>query len=131
MNKSIHAANAAIAVLLGLMLGACATKQGRDFDDAYAGQITPGETTKADIRNRLGPPAIASKAGTEDEWIYAYYQGGGLGATIKNWFGQSDPYNPLDQQQKRLIVTFQGDRVKQARFVQELPPPNPLEQAYR
>ena len=123
MNKAIHAAKAGAAVLLAITLGACATKQGRDFDDAYARQITPGETTKADVRNKLGRPVIVSREGAEDVWIYAYYEGGGM----KNWFG---PYNQSGTQ-KRLVVTFAGDRVKQATFTQELPTPDPLEEAYR
>jgi outer membrane protein assembly factor BamE (lipoprotein component of BamABCDE complex) len=129
MYKSIHAATASTAVVLAaITLGACATKYGRDFDDAYARQITPGETTKADVRNKLGRPPIVSREG--DVWIYGYYERDGT-ATLKNWFGQSDPNNPLGAQQKRLVVTFNGDKVKEARFIQELPTPDPLEGAYR
>lgn len=131
MNKTIHAARAGTAVLLAITLGACATRQGRDFDDAYASQITPGTTTKADIRNKLGRPALVSRGGEEDVWIYGYYEGGGMGVAFKRWFGQTDLNNPLGAQQKRLIVTFKGDSVKEARFKQELPPPDPLEEAYR
>lgn len=125
MKMAIAAARAGTAVLLVITLGACATKLGRDFDDAYARQIKPGETTKADVLSKLGRPAIVSRAGEEDVWIYGYYEGGGLGVTFKNWFGQGDPYNPLGAQQKRLVVTFKGDSVKEAKFVQEYPPPAP------
>ena len=131
MNMTIHTARAGIAILLAITLGACATKLGRNFDDAYARQITPGETTKADIRNKLGRPPVVRRDGESDVWIYAYYEGGGPGATLNSWFGQSDPNNPLGAQQKRLTVTFNGDRVKDARFIQELPLPDPLEEAYR
>ena len=131
MNKAIHAARAGTAILLAITLGACATKLGRDFDDAYARQITPGETTKADIRNKLGRPVLVSREGEQDVWIYGYYEGGGLGVAFKSLFGQTDLNNPLGAQQKRLVVTFKGDSVKAARFEQELPPPDPLEEAYR
>jgi outer membrane protein assembly factor BamE (lipoprotein component of BamABCDE complex) len=125
MRKAIAAAKAGTAVLLAITLGACATKLGRDFDDAYARQIKPGETTKADVLNKLGRPATVSRAGEEEVWISGYYEGGGLGVTVKNWFGQGDPYNPLAAQQKRLVVTFKGDSVKDSKFVQEYPPPAP------
>ena len=131
MNKSICAARAGTAVLLAITLGACATKLGRDFDAAYARDIKPGETTKADVRNNLGRPILVSKGETEDVWIYGYYSGGGWGITLKEWFGQTDLNNPLGAQQKRLTVTFKGDSVKEASFRQELPPPDPLEEAYR
>ena len=131
MNMTIHTARAGIAILLAITLGACATKLGRNFDDAYARQITPGETTKANIHNKLGRPSVVRRDGESDVWIYAYYEGGGLGVAFNSWFGQSDPNNPLGAQQKRLVVTFNGDRVKEARFIQELPLPDPLEEAYR
>jgi outer membrane protein assembly factor BamE (lipoprotein component of BamABCDE complex) len=131
MNKTIHAARAGIAVLLAITLGACATRQGQDFDATYAGEIKPGTTTKADIRSKLGRPSIVSRGGDEDVWIYGYYEGGGMGVTLKRWFGQSDLNNPLGGQQKRLVVTFKGDSVKEAMFAQELPPPDPLEEQYR
>ena len=131
MNKPICAAKIGTAVLLAITLGACATQQGRDFDAAYASEIKPGETTKADIRNKLGRPVLVSHGGEEDVWIYGYYEGGGLGVTLKRWFGQADLNNPLGAQQKRLVVTFKGDSVKEATFRQELPLPDPLEEAYR
>jgi outer membrane protein assembly factor BamE (lipoprotein component of BamABCDE complex) len=131
MITTIHAANAGTAILLAIALGACATKLGRDFDTAYARQITPGQTTKADVRNMLGPPALVSRSGQEDVWIYGYYEGGGLGTTVKNWFGQTNPNNPMGAQQKRLVITFKGDSVKEAKFSQELRSPDQLEEAYR
>jgi len=125
MNKAIHATRAGTAVVLAITLGACAT-QGRNFDDAYARQIKAGETTKADVRNKLGRPVIVKRAGENDVWIYAYYESGG---PFKNWFA---PYDPsAGAQQKRLVVTFERDTVKDAKFVQELPQPDPLEEAYR
>ena len=131
MNQTIHAARMGAAVLLAVTLGACATQQGRDFDATYASAIKPGETTKADIRNKLGRPVLVTHGGEEDVWIYGYYEAGGLGVTFNRWFGQTDPNNPLGAQQKRLVVTFKGDSVKEAMFKQELPLPDPLEEAYR
>ena len=132
MNKTIHVdTKAGAAVLLAITLSACATRMGRDFDDAYARQIKPGETTKAEIRSRLGRPVQVSQAGEEDMWTYAYYEGSGMSFEVRKWFGQIDPNNPRGEQQKRLVVTFKGDTVKEARFRQELPLPDPLEEAYR
>jgi outer membrane protein assembly factor BamE (lipoprotein component of BamABCDE complex) len=131
MNTTIYAAKAAAAILLAITLGACATELGRNFDDAYASDIRLGQTTKADVRAKLGRPAVVLKGSEDDVWIYAYYQGGGFGAVMKDWFGQADPNNPRGAQQKRLEITFKGDIVKESRFKQELPPPDPLEEAYR
>ncbi len=132
MNKPIqHAVRAGAAVLLAITLSACATQMGRDFNDAYAREIKPGQTTKAEIRSRLGRPAFVSRVGEEDTWTYAYYKGGGMGVEIRKWFGKSSLINPNGEQQKSLVVTFTGDSVKDARFKQELPLPDPLEEAYR
>jgi outer membrane protein assembly factor BamE (lipoprotein component of BamABCDE complex) len=131
MNKTIHAARAGAAVLLAITLSACATRMGRDFNDDYAREIKPGETTKAEIRSRLGRPVYVSRGSEEDVWTYAYYKGGGVGVEIRNWFGRPDPINPFGGQQKSLVVTFKGDTVKEATFKQELPRPDPLEEAYR
>ena len=132
MTRTIHAARAGAVVLLATTLGACATKVGRDFDDVYAQQIKPGVTTKAEIRGRLGRPALVHGTDNHDNdiWTYAYYNGGGLGATLRNWWTY-DPINPTGAQQKRLVITFKGDSVKEARFTRELPLPDPLEEAYR
>jgi len=65
-----------------------------------------------------------------DTWIYAYYSGGGLAVWFRNWWA-FDPSNPTGAEQKRLVITFKGDRVEEARFTRELPRPNPLEEAYR
>ena len=125
MTRTIHAARAGAVVLLATTLGACATKSGRDFDDAYAQQIKPGVTTKAEIRGRLGVPALVTATDNHDNdtWIYAYYSG----AVFRNWW----TYGPPAGEQKRLVITFNGDSVKEATFTRELPPPNPLEEAYR
>ena len=131
MNKLIHAARAGAAVLLAIAMSGCASRLGRNFDDAHVPQIKPGETTKAEIRSRFGPPALVSRAGEEDTWTYAYYEGSGVGADIRRMFGRIDPNNPTGGQQKRLVVTFKGDTVKGSNFTQEFPPPALLEEAYR
>jgi len=125
MTRAIHAVRAGAVVLLATTLGACATQQsGRDFDDAYAQQIKPGVTTKAEIRGRLGRPAVVQSTDNHDQdiWTYAYYKAGG-----STWW----TFDPMKAQQKRLVITFKGDSVKEARFMRELPPPDPLEEAYR
>jgi len=131
MNMTLNAARTGTAILLAITLGACANQSGRNFDDSYASQITPGQTTKADVRAKLGRPAVVIKEGERDIWVYAYYQGGGFGAQMKNWFGQADPNNPWGAEQKRLEIAFKGDTVKESRFKRELPLPDPLEEAYR
>ena len=132
MNQTFHdLVKLGTAVLLAVTLSACATRLGRNFDDAYAAQIKPGETTKAEIHGRLGTPALASRAGEEDQWTYAYYEGLGAVSGLGHWFGRVDPSNPNGGQQKRLVVTFKGETVKDAKFTREFPPPYPLEPAYR
>ena len=129
--RSCDAIKFGTAVLLAITLGACATRLGRNFDDAYATQIKPGETTKAEIHGRLGTPALASRAGEEDQWTYAYYEGLGAVGGLGQWFRRIDTSNPNGGQQKRLVVTFKGETVKEAKFTREFPPPYPLEPAYR
>ena len=124
MNKTIHAARAGVAVLLAIMLSACATEMGKNFNDAYARDIKPGQTTKAEIRSNLGRPASVIRGSDVDTWTYSYYKGG----SFANWF-QSDPTS--GQQQKSLVVTFKGDVVATAKYRQDLPAPDPLEEAYR
>src|SRR5262245_6478208 len=132
MTRTIPAARAGAVVLLAITLGACATTSGRNFDDAYAQEIKPGVTTKADIRSRLGRPILvhATDDHAHDTWTYAYYTGGGLGHWFRSWW-TVDPNNPLGGQQKRLVITFKGDTVQESKFIRELPQPDPLEEAYR
>lgn len=132
MDKTIHfAARVGVAVLVSIALSACATRLGRNFDEAYATQIKPGETTKADVHSRLGRPALVSRSGDEDTWTYAYYESNGMGGEVRRWFGNIDINNPNGGHQKRLVITFKGDTLKAADFKQEFPLPNPLEPAYR
>ena len=121
MNKTIRVARASGAVLLAITLSACVTQLGRDFNEAYAEQIKPGETTKAEIRRALGRPVAVDRGSEEDIWTYAYYKGSGVIFEFGTGTGQ----------QKRLVVKFSGEKVKEAKFNRELPIPDPLEEAYR
>ena len=122
MIKAIVAVKACTAMLLALSLGACATKLGRNFDDAYVQKIKPGETTKAEIREKLGRPPLRSRVGDEEIWTYAYYEGRGWLGYMTN-VAFSDEVDPTLGKQKRLTIVFQGDSVKDSKFVVELPRP--------
>jgi outer membrane protein assembly factor BamE (lipoprotein component of BamABCDE complex) len=121
MIKMIDAAKACTAILLAIALSACATKLGRNFDDVYAQQIKPGQTTKEEVRQKLGRPAILSRSADEETWTYAYYVGRNLGFDVWDMFGGADPETQGQGSQKRLIVTFKGDVVKDSKFAVELP----------
>jgi outer membrane protein assembly factor BamE (lipoprotein component of BamABCDE complex) len=119
MIKTMNAANMCIAILLATALSACATKLGRNFDDAYAQQIKPGETTKAQVREKLGRPAgLLRMSGDEEIWTYAYYEGRGA---LGYMFGTVDPEFGQQGSQKRLTVSFKGESVKESKFLVELP----------
>jgi outer membrane protein assembly factor BamE (lipoprotein component of BamABCDE complex) len=118
MIKTMNAAKACIAMLLTVTLSSCATKLGRNFDDVYARQIKPGETTKAEVRDKLGRPAMLRTSGDEEVWTYAYYEGRGA---LGYMFGTIDPEFGDQGSQKRLTVSFKGDSVKESKFVVELP----------
>ena len=120
MTTTIYAAKACIAVLLAITLNACATKLGRNFDDTYAQQIKPGETTKAEIRERLGRPPLVRGSKDQETWTYAYYEGRNWGYKIVDMMGFTDA-DETQGKQKRLVVDFKGDVVRAAKFTQELP----------
>jgi outer membrane protein assembly factor BamE (lipoprotein component of BamABCDE complex) len=133
MTRTIHAIRAGVVVVVTLMLGACATTLGRDFDGSYAQQIKPGETTKADVRSKLGRPVLVQATDDHDRdvWTYSFYEGGGLWVTFGNWFGGRDPTNPYGARQMSLVIKFKGDKVAEATFLRQLPMPDQLEEAYR
>ena len=91
---------------------------GRNFDGAYAQQIKPGETTKAEVREKLGRPAMLRTSGDEEVWTYAYYEGRGA---LGYMFGTIDPEFGDQGSQKRLTISFKGDSVTESKFVVELP----------
>lgn len=115
MSKTTNAARGCFAVLLAVSLTACATRLGHDFDDGYAKQIKPGETTKAQVSEKLGRPPLRRTAGDEETWTYAYYKGA---ASLGAMFGYADPNQGS---QKRLTIKFKGDVVQDSKFVVELP----------
>ena len=121
MIKTIDAAKACTAIVLANALSACATKLGRNFDDVYAQQIKPGETTKEEVRSKLGRPVLLSRSGDEETWTYAYFTGRNLAFEDLNIFSDVDPETQGQGSQKRLIVTFKGDVVKASKFAVELP----------
>jgi outer membrane protein assembly factor BamE (lipoprotein component of BamABCDE complex) len=121
MIRTIDVAKTCAVLLLAFALSACATKLGRNFDDKYAQQIKPGETTKTEVRKNLGRPALLSRTGDEETWTYAYYAGRFF---YDMGFGEYDPETLGQGSQKRLIVTFQGDVVKNSKFAVELPKSN-------
>jgi outer membrane protein assembly factor BamE (lipoprotein component of BamABCDE complex) len=123
MIKTTGLAKTCTVVLLSISLTACVTKLGRDFNDKYAQQIKPGETTKEEVRKKLGRPALLSRSGEEETWTYAYYVGK-LFYSYDLGFGNSDPETQGQGDQKRLVVTFKGDVVKDSKFAVELPKPN-------
>ena len=118
MTKTIDTARACIAIVLAIMLSACATTLGRKFDEAYAQQIKTGETTKTEVLGKLGRPVLRKGTGDEETWTYAYYNSG----SITDWFKNA---NEDSQQgpgrQTRLVVVFKGDVVKSSQFTQEIP----------
>ena len=131
MTKSIPLAKMAALLVAATTLSACATKAGRNFDAGYAPEIKPGVTTKADVRSRLGRPILVSRGTDLDTWTYSYYEGGGMSTALRTMFWGADPVNPLGSQQKTLKVSFKGDTVSDVKFTRDLPPPDPLEEAYR
>ena len=111
------------ALALALVLTACSTTLGRDFNDQYAEQIKSGETTKTEVLQKLGPPSLRKRGNDEETWTYAYYTGPGA----IRWFTVNNALEEAQYgrgNQKRLIVTFSGDVVKAAKFTREIPEPH-------
>jgi outer membrane protein assembly factor BamE (lipoprotein component of BamABCDE complex) len=111
-----------VALSLAILLGACATTLGRDFSEEYAQQIKSGETTKAQVLDRLGRPSLRKGGKDEETWTYAYYEGGGMANWFNTWTQDVDPQYGLGKQ-KRLVIVFSGDVVKSSTFRREIPEP--------
>jgi outer membrane protein assembly factor BamE (lipoprotein component of BamABCDE complex) len=118
MNTTFDTVKACIAISLAIMLTACTTTLGRNFDEEYAQHIKSGETTKADVLGKLGRPVLRKETGDEATWTYAYYHGGGL----LYWFNTSNEDLQYGTgKQIRLVVVFKGDVVKSSVYTQEIP----------
>jgi outer membrane protein assembly factor BamE (lipoprotein component of BamABCDE complex) len=120
MIKTTNAARACFAILLAITLSACATRMGRDFDSVWAQQIKPGETTKTEVREKLGRPPLIARSLDGETWTYAYYQGRGALA-VMDMLGWTDAEDRDQGSQKRLTITFKGDSVAESKYVVELP----------
>lgn len=120
MIKTTNAARACFAILMAIALSACATRMGRDFDSAYAQQIKPGETTKTEVREKLGRPPLIARSADGEIWTYAYYRGRGALA-LMDMLGWTDAEDRDQGSQKRLTITFKGDSVAESKYVVELP----------
>jgi outer membrane protein assembly factor BamE (lipoprotein component of BamABCDE complex) len=72
---------AAFAVFALLLLPACSTQIGRDFDlSAFDSSVRRGTTTQADVRGWLGEPggvgmSVDSAGERFEEWSYYYAEG--------------------------------------------------------
>ena len=96
---------------------------GRDFNEEAAQQIQSGETTKSQVLERLGKPAMRKGTKEEEIWTYAYYTGPGP----VRWLFQNNATEEAQYgrgNQKRLIVVFSGDVVKSSNFTREIPEPH-------
>ena len=125
MSRTKTALRALPVLLLALALSACATRLGRNFDDAYAQQIKPGETTREEVLANLGRTQLISRSGDEETWTYAYYEGRNAAYNLMHMLGLRDAETTQAVgKQKRLIVVFKGDVVKDSVFREELPVAN-------
>ena len=124
MTVTIHAIKAGIALVLALVLTACVTTLGRDFNEEYARSIKSGETTKTEVLGKLGAPSLRKGGKDEETWTYAYYTGPGVFGWMNIAFSSSDEAQYGLGKQKRLVVMFAGDVVKAATFTQEIPEPH-------
>ncbi|MCC7483368.1 MAG: outer membrane protein assembly factor BamE [Burkholderiales bacterium] len=118
MSKWIVIGKVCAALALSAVAAGCATKLGRNFDETYAEQIKSGETTKAEVLDRLGRPVIRHASGGEETWTYAYYDGPGFGTYVNT--AQEDLQYGLGKQ-SRLIIVFKGDVVRASRLTREIP----------
>ena len=100
--------NMLIIVLAVLVGPSCAPKIGRDINKSSVSAIERGVTTKAQVRQNLGEPNSITTTSTGEIWSYRYMQGMNYAETWGAFLGTRD-YGGVH---KMLIVTFDGDRVK-------------------
>lgn len=89
--------------LLACTLVGCASPGisiGRPFDDHYVAELKPEETTKEQVRARLGEPWRQYTTQVAETWTYSY----------------SDDFSPAPAARGRhqlLIIAFKGERVSE------------------
>ncbi len=121
MNQTTRAVRACIAILLAISLTACVTRLGRDFDEAAAKQIKSGETTKAELLKTLGRPSLVTGPDAEEVWTYAFFRGRNFAYNLMQQVGFLDADAQMQGTQKRLVITFKGDSVKEWQLRDEIP----------
>ena len=105
----------ALIVVLAVLVGpGCTPKIGRDINKSSVSAIERGVTTKAQVRANLGEPKSVTTTSTGETWSYQYMQGMNYGETWAALFGARD-YGGIH---KMLIVTFDGDRVKDYSYME-------------
>lgn len=104
---------AVITLLAGITLSACNMSSGQTIDQSVLPQITPGVTTKENVRQYLGAPASDEVAADGDEtWGYGSTQLRGI--TI---FGAG-----MGGKQRTVSVTFTGDTVSKCQVIDQFIP---------
>ena len=121
MNKIYYATRTCVAILLVISLTACATRLGRSFDDNAAKDIKSGETTKAGLMKMLGQPSLVTGIEAEEVWTYAYYRGRFFVVSLAQQVGLMNADVQTQGTQKRLVVKFAGDNVKEWQLREEIP----------
>ena len=121
MNKIYYATRTCVAILLVISLTACATRLGRSFDDTAAKDIKSGETTKAVLMQMLGQPSLVIGIEAEEVWTYAYYRGRFFVSSLARQLGLMNADVQTQGTQKRLVVKFAGDNVREWQLREEIP----------
>lgn len=105
----------ALIVVLAVLAGpGCAPKMGRDINKSSVSAIERGVTTKAQVRESLGEPRSVTTTPTGETWSYQYMQGMNYAETWGAFLGTRD-YGGIH---KMLVVTFDGDRVKDYSYME-------------
>jgi len=97
-----------LAFAVTLILAACAATVGRDFDSSYAQKIKAGVTTKAEVRQNVGPPDSVNISSRGETWQYMYMKSGNYAQNMGAVFGVT----PAKLEMRSLVITFEGDVVK-------------------
>ena len=103
-----------LSIAISIVSGCGGSLIGKKFDAAYAQEIKAGQTTKDEIRQRLGPPKNISYTNKNETWMYMYVARPGYFKTM----GRTFAGRPMDSETQVLHITFQGNIVKNFRFNQ-------------